>query len=129
MRTVICTFDGETTPGDLLILYYRGARGGASAAKCFIPELGDDGKVAPGTTSEKWFLRGFAQAKDLEDVVSVLARDINGMATEWSPGAQDFKAVAKGKRLMLMSSSNIDDATFHFSVDGVGTETCEIEVL
>lgn len=123
MRTIIYTFGGEPTEGDLIIINYRAKRGGVSAAKCVIGEK--DTYVIPGTT----IARNFKAAKDIAGIASVFADEINSQSSEWSPGTGDFRAVAQGNRLTVMASQLMDGVTFHCDIDGAQTETCEIEVL
>lgn len=123
MRTVIYSFGGTPTVGDLVMISCQSRRGGASSAKCVIGEK--DTYVVPGTNLH----RNFRAAETIEDIARVLAEDINGQTSEWSPGTGDFRAVAKGNRLTVMASQLMDDVTFHCDVEGLKTETCEIDVL
>lgn len=122
MRAIIYTFGGTATPGDLIMINCQSRRGGVSSAKCVIGER--DTAFLPGTG----IARNFKAARNIEEVASVLAGEVNGLTSEWSPGG-DFRAVAKGNRLTIMASQLMDDVTFHCDIEGAKTETCEIDVL
>lgn len=132
MRTVMFHFAGEPAPGDLIMLSYsHPVRGGRSTAKYTAKggsgydEIVYDESVPPVAS-----VRHVSHAPDdLNAIVAALATEIMGVQSEWSPGAGDFKASAKGARLVVMCSDLLSDVEFSFAVEGKGTVTCEVEVI
>lgn len=129
MRTAIFTFAGEPVERDLLLLSCRSARGGQSTVKCVIVDASREKFADPEFIPFTAIRRNFAPARDLKHAVEVLAAEINGGSSEWSPGAGDFRAVPNGLRLTVMASTLMNDVSFHFDQEGSGEVTCDIEVI
>jgi hypothetical protein len=127
MRTAIFTFAGTVEPGDLLMLSYRGSRGGRSTAKVFIADPPENGIQSART--EEAHRKDWATALTFDEMIAALAEAINNPSSEWSPGAGDFKATVKDNKILVMCSTLTDDVTFHFDGEGSGGITCGIDVL
>lgn len=156
MRTVIFTFTGTATPGDLIMLNYRGPRGGRSTIKYVVKKADsgpkdlavvqklialatnnpNDAEAKAATLKAKEMMDahdpstpGTTVVDTLSDVVKGLADNITQSQSEWSPGSGDFKATARGDALFVMVGDLLDDVVFSADVEGAGTEQVSIEVL
>jgi hypothetical protein len=105
MKTVMVTFSGTATEGDLVALTYTTPRGGASNARYV---------VRGGDTPDK--------------IASEIAMDIMSGKGEYGGGAA-FGAVAKGPVVMVTCSDTVSDASFYATVSGAGTEEIQIDTF
>lgn len=95
------TLGGTPTPGDTVMLYYTGSRGGRSTASHI---------VRPG------------------DTLTDIGHGIVGSAGRGNY-LGEFVLKLKNDTIMIICSNLVHDVTFYSEILGVGTETLTVEEL
>jgi hypothetical protein len=135
MNTVIVTFAGKVTPGDLVMLGYRGSKGGQSCVKCAMVErrveTRDQGEHLPPKqviveAGADHVDPAIPRAASLPELADRLAGEINA-GKEFMAGA--FAARTKDGKLIVHCTGMAVDANFFAEVEGARTEKVALETL